>query len=71
MQEARSSGESMFMGLPDAWYEPTTYADVSGHISHSYLKSEEKGNVCLDCQKPLFLVPPQTTEEEVKKILNI
>jgi len=66
-QEA-ASGAEMFMGLPDKWYEPPTFACENGHISKRYLKSETSGDVCLACGKRVYLVP-RITEEELAKVL--
>ena len=70
IQESVAAGKEFFLELPDEWYDSITYADETGHISHRYLKSEEMGNVCLECQKPVVLVPPSTTEEELREILK-
>lgn len=64
------SGRLMFMGLPDEWYEPVTYACENGHISHRYLKSEAIGkNVCLGCMKDIYLCP-NISEIELNEILK-
>ena len=69
-QKIRDTGGEFFLGLPDAWYEPkTTYACINGHISNHYLRSEEKGNVCMSCYEKIYLCPA-ITEEELFKILN-
>ncbi len=74
IEQDRQAGHEFFMNFPDRWYENAdgrpTWADISGHISHSYLKSEELGDVCLKCMKPLFLVPPELTEERLQQILQ-
>lgn len=67
-KQEKDSGADMFLGLPDSWYEPATFACENGHISTRYLKSEKLGEVCLACHKPLYLVP-QITEEELAKVL--
>jgi hypothetical protein len=56
-----------FLGLPERWYEAPgpTWRCENGHVSHCYLKSEEKGYVCLagDCEKPVWLTFPEDKEE--------
>jgi len=63
-------GNPFFLGFPDRWYDRVTYACANGHISHRYLKSEEKGNLCLGCYEIIFLVPPETTEKLLSKLLK-
>ena len=67
--EARERGDEFFMDFPDAWYEPVTYACLNGHVSSRYLKSELRGNLCLACQNPLWLIP-RITEAELAEILS-
>ena len=67
--EARERGDEFFMGLPDAWYESPTWACVNGHVSARYLKSEERGAICLACQTLLWLIP-RITETELAEILS-
>lgn len=64
----KAQGQPMFMGFPDRWYESPTYLCINLHVSKRYLKSEHRGPVCLACScfEPLFLVPPETTEENIK-----
>ncbi len=67
-----ADGVELFMGLPDLWYDDLTWGCENGHISSRYLKSERYGgDVCLCCYKPVILVAPLTTEEELKKVLSI
>lgn len=70
IEEARRNGAEMFMGLPDSWYEPPTWACANGHVSARYLKSERKcAGVCLACQERVWLVP-KITEPELAQILS-
>lgn len=55
--KALLAGEPMFMGFPDAWYEDRHWACVNGHVSTTYLKSEERGSLCLACKEPVILIP--------------
>ncbi len=64
----RDAGGEMFMGLPDRWYEPTTYGCRGGHVSHAYLKSEESGNVCLECGEGVWLICPEFKKDEQLKV---
>lgn len=54
---ANARGEPMFMGKPDAWFEDTHWFCVNGHVSGNYLKSEERGELCLECREPVILGP--------------
>lgn len=70
VKKAEEAGKHMFLGHPDEWYElGPTWADINGHISNSYLKSESMGCVCLSCYEPLFFCPP-ISEDELKEILH-
>lgn len=70
-EEERVSGVKFFLGFPDRWFEQgPKYVCQNRHISTRYLKSEVKGTVCLSCQCPLFLVPPETTQEELNRVLD-
>lgn len=68
--EERRNQEAFFMDFPDRWYERPTYGCENGHLSHRFLKVEAKGSMCMTCREPLFLLPPETTEEELKAILS-
>jgi hypothetical protein len=70
---AQAAGEEFFLDLPDAWYEPRpTYGCESGHISHRYLKSEaQMRSLCLDCHKPLVLLPGRYTDETLTAALAV
>lgn len=69
---AENTGEEFFLGLPDAWYEPKpTYGCNSGHVSHSYLKSETKGCLCLECHESIVMLPHKyDTDEKLKEALD-
>ena len=54
---ALEQGAEMFMGKPAAWYEDTHWFCPNGHVSGNYLKSEEKGELCLECRQPVALGP--------------
>lgn len=59
---ALQDGKELFMGLPDAWYEPPTWGCENGHAMHSYVKSERYGPICPACHKPIVLLPPGYTD---------
>ena len=69
---AKENNEPFFLNHPDSWYEPhPVYGDENGHISTRYLKSEQlNDNVCLECNKPVYFIPSNTTEEILEKILS-
>lgn len=48
-----------FLGFPDAWYEPQHYWCKNGHLSSRYLRSEEKGCLCLACGETVMLGPKE------------
>lgn len=57
LDEAR--GPKMFLGLPDRWYDGKKFRCAKGHISTTILKSEVKGDLCLECQTPALLTFPE------------
>lgn len=66
---AEAFKEEFFMGLPDSWYEPyPLWGCENGHLSKRYLKSEERGTVCLSCHCRLFLIP-KITEKQLEDIV--
>lgn len=67
---AREAGEDFFLNFPDLWYEPyPVWGCENGHLSRMYLKSEERGVVCLSCHCGLFLIP-KIEESELEKIVK-
>lgn len=58
---ARGETEWWF-GKPDAWFENPTWRCASGHVSKVFLKSEERGDLCLACQMSVQLTDPSDTE---------
>lgn len=68
-KEYEEAGGEMWMGQPDEWYEPFTICCPRGHVSHRFLKCEEKGELCLVCQEPIYLCPTNTIEDELKNVL--
>lgn len=50
VQAARAAGAEMFLGLPDAWYEPhPSFGCANGHVLRIYIKSEIKAPYCPVC----------------------
>ena len=63
---AKVNKEEFFLGIPDKWYETKLFFCKNAHISDSYLKDEEKGNVCFKCYQKTYILPNDTTEDELK-----
>ena len=67
---AQEAGEEMFMGIPDAWFEPhPNYGCPNGHVSRMYIKSETRGNLCPACQEPLAIIPHGYTDTTLRAAL--
>lgn len=67
---ASAAGQEFFLGLPDCWYEPRpTYGCENGHVSHRYLSTEAGGVLCLECHKPLVLLPGHYTDATLTQAL--
>ena len=65
LEAARAAGEEFFLDIPDAWYEPNpVYGCDNGHASRRYLKSETKGCLCLECHKPVAILPHKYDTDE-------
>jgi hypothetical protein len=66
IQAAQHAGEEFFLGLPDAWYDPApTYGCNNGHVSRRYLKSEDRGCLCLECHEGVAMLPHKYSTDEV------
>jgi len=68
IKEAKATGAEMFMGIPDAWYEPPHWGCDNGHVSRAYLKTRD-GCACLECHKPLAIIPGGYTDETLSEAL--
>lgn len=55
---ATESGRT-FAGLPDRWFDTPTWRCTNGHVGMMYLKSEDKGALCLRCFAPVVLTFPE------------
>lgn len=65
LEAARFACEEFFLDIPDAWYEPhPVYGCDNGHASRRYLKSETRGCLCLECQKPVAIMPHKYDTDE-------
>jgi hypothetical protein len=58
-QQEAESGCEMFLGKPYRWYEVHKLRCINDHVSTRYLKSEERGNLCLACMEPVYLTFPE------------
>ena len=54
--------EETFLGIPERWLDDPTWKCSNGHVSKIFLKSEEKGDLCLACLEPVRLCDPDETE---------
>ena len=70
IHEAIMNKEEFFLSRPDKWYEEPTWVCENLHISDHYLKSEERGDLCLECRKKVRLCPPDTTEKSIAKEIS-
>lgn len=59
LREEEASGKLLFMGKPDRWWEHPHWRCENDHVSVTYLKSEQKGALCLSCYKPVHLTFPE------------
>lgn len=55
-------GSRMWFGKPDHWYSDPHWRCENDHVSLRYLKSEEHGDLCLACHKPVFLTFPEDVD---------
>ena len=60
-EKAKQEGEPIFMGIPDRWYETPTWRCTNGHVSSSFLKTDE-GDRCLACQEYVRMTYPEDKE---------
>lgn len=55
--------EETFMEMPDRWLADPHWRCENGHVSTTYLKSEEKGSLCLECGKNLWATFPEDKDD--------
>lgn len=48
-----------FLDAPERWLDAHTYRCENEHVSTRVLSSEERGYLCLACQKPVHLTFPE------------
>jgi hypothetical protein len=57
------SGEPMFMGVPDRWFDDLTFRCTTGHVSKTILKTD-RGDECLACRAPVRITFPEDAETD-------
>lgn len=57
-----AAGAPMFMGIPDRWYDDAWWRCGDGHVSRRYLRTEERGDRCLACDRRVWLTWPEDVE---------
>jgi hypothetical protein len=62
------SGESMFLGKPERWFEDIHFACKNGHVSGNCLKTE-LGDRCLACNEYVRMIAPMGEEEFARRIV--
>lgn len=55
----QKEGGDMWFGKPDRWYEKAHWRCTNDHVSGHYIKSEEHGDLCPACMKPVLLTFPE------------
>lgn len=55
-------GGPMWFGKPDRWYDSLTWRCENNHVSKVFLKSAERGDLCLACYKPVYLTFPEDVD---------
>ena len=71
IQAAKEAGLELFLGIPDAWYEPEpNYGCANAHVSRMYIKSETHGNLCPRCQEPVAIIPHGYTDDTLRTMLQ-
>lgn len=60
---ADAEGGERFLGDVARWYDDgPRWRCVNDHVSRRYLKSEQRGCVCLACGEPLCLTFPEDVD---------
>jgi hypothetical protein len=59
-------GDRMFLGIPDFWFEKPgpKFRCMNDHVSGFILKSEERGDLCLECQESVLMTFPDDKDGE-------
>lgn len=61
-RECKDNNSESFGGKPDRWFENPKWKCINNHVSRRYLKSEEKGDLCLACFNTCYLTYPEDVE---------
>lgn len=59
---AVEEGGRLFLGIPDRWLDDPTFRCVNGHVSKRILKSEVKGDLCLECGGAVVATFPEDSD---------
>lgn len=56
---------SRFMGIPDRWYEEPgpLFRCTGGHVSSCVLRSEQRGDLCLECGSLVLMTFPEDVDD--------
>ena len=66
--EAEAAGLELFLGVPDAWYEPQpNYGCANGHVSRIYIKHDGGGPThrCPRCYELVAILPHGYTDDSL------
>jgi len=59
-QREEGSGEPLFLGIPDRWYEDIHFRCPNGHVSTRVLRCEDDPrDRCLACGEPTVMTFPE------------
>jgi hypothetical protein len=58
-QHESDAGTLMFLGRPDRWSAEPHWRCPNDHVSTTFLKSEERGDLCLACGANVRLTFPE------------
>lgn len=58
----KQAGQPMFLGFPDRWFEKARYRCKNDHVSRTILKSEMRGDLCLECHSHVRLTFPEDVD---------
>lgn len=70
---AEAAGLELFLGIPDAWYEPEpNYGCPNGHVSRIYIKHDGGGPThrCPRCFEPVAIIPHGYTDDTLRTMLE-
>jgi hypothetical protein len=64
-KEIEKTQNDTWYGKPERWYDNPTWRCLNNHVSKTYLKSEEKGSICLKCYSNVYLTFPEDKDGEL------